>query len=177
MKQPAADFKLEPTRSTLKAYTGHDLQVKGPVQVVVRYNSKQLPFSLHVVAGLGPNLLGRDLITPLDVQLDNLKGISSFDLTSPVEDVLDAYALVFSDQLGCYNGPIQLKIDFNAEPKFYKPKSVPVALRNKVDAELQFLQSQGIISPVKHSSWTAPIRAVGRGGKRGNCPTFSKLTI
>ena len=127
---------------------------------------------------LVPNLLGRDLITPLDVHLDNLKGIASVDLASPVEDVLDTYAVVFSDQLGCYNGPpVQLKVDVNADPKFYKPRSVPYALKTTVEAELQSLQSQGIISPVKHSNLAAPIvLLLKKNGQVRICGVY-KLTL
>ena len=38
---------------------------------MVRYNSKQLSLSVHVVSGSGSNLLGRDLITSLGVSIDN----------------------------------------------------------------------------------------------------------
>ena len=65
---------------------------------------------------------------------------------------------MFSEELGCYNGPpVKLKVNANAEPKFYKARSVPFALKSKVEAELNDLQLKGIISPVKHSAWAAPI--------------------
>ena len=40
---------------------------------------------------------------------------------------------------------MKLKVDANAQPKFYKARSVPLALKSKVEAELADLQSKGII--------------------------------
>ena len=108
---------------------------------------------MHVVSGTGSNLLGRDLITPLWVDLDNFKQIRSLELASPSQELLDKHAPVFSDELGCFNGPpVKLTADANAQPKFYKARSVPFALKSKVEAELADLQSKGISSPVKHST-------------------------
>ena len=42
-------------------------------------------------------------------------------------------------------------------PGCFKPRSVPFALRAKVDNELQRLQSTGVIVPIEHSDWAAPI--------------------
>ena len=64
-----------------------------------------------------------------------------------------------------------------AQPKFYKARSVPFALRSKVDAELADLQSEGIVLPVKHSNWAAPIVPVlKKNGKIRICGDY-KLTI
>ena len=62
-------------------------------------------------------------------------------------------------------------------PKFYKPRSVPFAMRNFVEKELERLQMQGIIEPVKFSDWAAPIVPVLKkdGGIR-ICGDY-KLTV
>ena len=45
----------------------------------------------------------------------------------------------------------------NARPRFYKPRPIPHTLKEKVELELESLRAQGIISPVKTSSWAAPV--------------------
>ena len=72
---------------------------------------------------------------------------------------------------------MKLKVDANAQPKFYKVRSVPFALKSKVEAELADLQSRGIISPVKHSTWAAPIVPILK--KNGKVRIYGdyKLTI
>ena len=147
LQQSSCAPTLEPANSKLKTYTGHDIAVQGAAQFTIRYKSTQLYLAVHVVSGTGPNLLGRDLITPLGVDLDNLKEIRSLELASPLQELLDKHAPVFSEGLGCFNGPpVKLKVDANAQPKFYKARSVPFALKSKVGAELADLQSKGIIS-------------------------------
>ena len=52
---------------------------------------------------------------------------------------------------------VKLEVDANARPKFFKPRTVPYAHRKAVEQELDNLQKQGIISPIDHSEWAAPI--------------------
>lgn len=56
--------------------------------------------------------------------------------------------MVFAHELGCI-------YVIKSNPQFYKPRTVPFVLRSKV--ELDRLESMGIISPVQHSKWAAPI--------------------
>ena len=86
---------------------------------------------------------------------------------------------MFSEGLGCFNGPpVELKVDANAQLKFYKVRSVPFALKSKIEAKLADLQSKGIISPVKHFTWAAPIVPVlKKNGKVLYAGIISRLTI
>ena len=64
------------------------------------------------------------------MDLDNLKEIRSLKLASPLEELLGKHAPVFSEGLGCFNGPpVKLNVDANAQPKFYKARNVPFALK------------------------------------------------
>ena len=75
-----------------------------------------------------------------------------------LQTVLDKHCLVFNDELGCMKDmKVKLLIDSTAKPKFFKPRSVPSTLRDKVKTEPQRLESLDIISPVKFSKWAAPI--------------------
>ena len=52
---------------------------------------------------------------------------------------------------------VTLAIDHTVPPKFHKARSIPFALKEKVELELQKLEQLGIISPITHSEWAAPI--------------------
>ena len=54
----------------------------------------------------------------------------------------------------------KILVEPNSVPKFNPARSVPYALRDKVDRELQRLQDEGILEPVETAEWTAPIVAV-----------------
>lgn len=51
----------------------------------------------------------------------------------------------------------KLYVNTEAWPLFFKAHSVPYALRQKVEHELDRLQKQDVITPVSHSDWAAPI--------------------
>ena len=91
--------------------------------------------------GGGPNLLGRDLVTALDANLQDLKQIRSLNLSSPLQVLLDKHSTLFSKQLGCFNGPpVSLAVKDNAAPKFHRARPVPFALKDEVEKELLDLQ-------------------------------------
>jgi len=51
----------------------------------------------------------------------------------------------------------KLHDDLQARSEIYRPRSVPHAMKEKVEAELEHLYKQGIIEPVQFSNWAAPI--------------------
>ena len=120
------------------------------------YNDQDVVLPLlAVMSGTGPNLLGRDWLSHLEVNLSNLNLIK---IDPQLQETLDKYPVVFSDRLGCANGPpVKLIVPDTASPKLYKPRPLPYSLKDKVDKELDTLEKKGIISPVQPSPWAAPI--------------------
>ena len=75
-----------------------------------------------------------------------------------IKEITEEYPNVFSDQLGCLNGAkVHLNVNQEACPKFFKPRPVPLALKEKIEIDLDRLVAEGILSPVKFSKWAAPI--------------------
>ena len=102
------------------------------------------------------NLLGGDLLQKLEVDLGSVNA-NVLEQTTPLEGILDKHSIVFSEEFGCMNGSaVQLQID-KIQPKFFKPRTVPYILKEKVETELQRLEKLGIISPIKFSKWAAPV--------------------
>ena len=59
-----------PVKVKLESYTGDTIPVVGCTTVQARYsNCKQVPVVVQVVSGDGPNLLGRDWLGQLEVDL------------------------------------------------------------------------------------------------------------
>ena len=66
--------------------------------------------------------------------------------------MLEKHSKLFCNELGCLQGmEVKLNVDSNATPKFFKARTVPLALKEKVEVELENLESMGIISPVESS--------------------------
>ena len=60
---------------------------------------------------------------------------------------------------------------------FFKPRSVPFAIKSAIDSELDDLEKSGVITKVVHSDWAAPIVPVPKkNGKFRICGDY-KVTI
>ena len=79
-------------------------------------------------------------------------------MPSALHKVLKKHATVFKDELGEVRGTTaKIYVDPQATPRFCKPRTVPYALRGRVEQELDRLERDGIIQPVEFSEWAAPI--------------------
>ena len=57
----------------------------------------------------------------------------------------------------------QLQVKSDAKPVFHRPRSVPYAIKEPIEKELERLEWVGIIEKVEHSEWAAPIVHVPKG--------------
>ncbi|CAC5386274.1 unnamed protein product [Mytilus coruscus] len=65
---------------------------------------------------------------------------------------------VFKDEFGTVKGmQASLRLKEEAVPKFFKPRPIPYALRDKVANGIKRLEKQGILEKIKFSEWGAPI--------------------
>ena len=143
--------KLGKCSVSLKTYTGERVETLGVAKVNVVYNDivKQLP--VVVVAAKGPNLLGRGWIRELAVDWCSLNQI--VETTQTVQEVLGQH-----DMVGAWKGPpAKIHVDKEAVPRFFKPRPVPYAMKQKVEAEIDRLVEEKILEPVKFLEWAAPI--------------------
>ena len=118
--------------------------------------------------------MGRDWLNKIKV---NFWEIHSLTNQHPLEELLEKHSVVFKEKLGCLQGvKAQLLVD-DTYPKFHKPRTVPFVFKEKVEAELDRLQSLGIISLVQFSRWAASIvPVVNPDGSVRICGDF-KVTI
>ena len=158
---------------TLCTYAGQTIKPAGGVTVDVRHQGCTHRLTCLVVNGNGPNLLGRDWLTQikLDWSAVGLHHIENADFPHMFPDL-------FKDGLGKLKDvEAKLYVDKEAMPRCFKPRSVPFALRAKVDNELQRLQATGVIVPIEHSDWAAPIVPVLKtNGEVRICGDY-KLTV
>jgi hypothetical protein len=84
--------------------------------------------------GKGPSLLGRNWLTNLRL---NWQEILSVRVKQSLESLLKQHAGVFKDELGTLKGmKAKLHVDLQAKPLFFKVRTVPFSLRDRVEQEL-----------------------------------------
>ena len=75
-----------------------------------------------------------------------------------LDDVIANHHVVFKDKLGAIKGmEAKILVQAEANPRYYRPRPVPYALRHKVDAALEKMEKTGVIERMEHSHWVAPI--------------------
>ena len=135
----------------LRTYAGECIKPLGKTTVQVSHGGQQKWLPILVVPGTGPNLLGRDWLAVLKLNWATINQVNKDDFLRP-------YQAVFQEGLGTLKGvTAKFYIDDTVKPVFVKARTVPLALRAKVEEELDRLQQAGVIRPVEFSEWAAPI--------------------
>ena len=137
----------------------------GCTEVELKYKGQEARLPLIVVEGSGPTLLGRSWLKHIVLDWQEIRYLS----TCSLQDVLDKHPAVFGEGLGTLkNFEAKIHVDPNATPRFHKARSVPYALREKVEEELEQLERlvrEGTLEPIQVVDWAAPIVPVLKGDK------------
>ena len=137
----------------LRTYSKHSLSVRGSISVKVKCNGNICTLNLLVVKGNGPALLGRDWIKKINLDWSSVNRVAP----ESFEELCNRYPEVFQPTLGKVTGiKAKLHVMTGAIPRFCKPRSVPYALRDAVEAQLNKMEADGVITPVNFSEWAAP---------------------
>ena len=141
---------LQATGTCLQTHTGERIPVLGSLQVDISHNSQTKQFSLLVVKGQGPALLGRDWMNVLTLDWHTIHCMQN---NQELGKLLQKHRALFLDELGKLEGvKVKLHVDTTTNPKFCKARAVSLALQKKVEAALDKLEAQGVIE--KSNFWT-----------------------
>ncbi|XP_033729471.1 uncharacterized protein K02A2.6-like [Pecten maximus] len=179
------DHELETTTLKLKTYAGDTINPLGLLQARVKLNGQTAVLPIHVVSDKckGPPLLGRNWLSALTLDWTEIKKAKNENLHyhTDVKDqnlLKQKYASVFKEELGTLKDiTAQIKVKPGSDSKFCKARTVPYAIKPKVEAELLRLVSTGILKKVETSEWATPIVPIPKkDGSVRICGDF-KVTI
>ena len=168
---------LHPSKLILKTYTDEQMEVKGTLNMRVQYGDQKKKLVLVVVGGDGPSLLGRNWLKYIRLDWSSIFAVRTARM-QPLHTLLQSHQELFSEEPGeIQPHTATLQIRPEATPRFFKPRPVPFAIKDAIGQELDRLEHQGIITPVAHSEWAAPIVAVPKSdGKFRICGDY-KVTV
>ncbi|KAG7295117.1 hypothetical protein JYU34_022067 [Plutella xylostella] len=149
----------------LKSYTGDVIETLGFIEVEVKFGAQSAHLELFVIEKGGPPLMGRTWIKKLKLNLVDCYNMTDND--SMAQTLKNEFPEVFADGLGTFKSKIRLCLNDDT-PVFVKARPLPLALRGRVQAELERLQREGVIYKVDRSDYGTPIVPVvkSNGGIR-----------
>lgn len=147
----------------------------------VAYFGKEVQGPLYVVEHQGPSLCRRDLIKVLNLpEVDHIERFEATEswVLETVQELEEEFRDLVRAGMGLMKGPAahaNLKKEVNS--KFFKPCSLPWALRDRVAAGLDLMCQKGILSSVSHSDWATPVFPVHKPNGSLRICGFFKVTL
>ena len=146
------------------------------MEATVCYKRLNKTLNLYVVGGEGPSLLGKDWLTELQLDWHELYLVNKSH-QSLLEILNKHSAVVQRRPRGSNWNQGKIVCQRQCQILFCRARTVPHALRAKVEQELKRLTDQKSIEPVPMSEWAAPVVPVLKpDGSIRICGDY-KLTI
>ena len=165
---------IQPTRRRVVGYSGNAIELCGEAHLKFECNGERFCHNFLVVKSSSVNLFGRDLCLKVGCcfkfsKMEN-NGIKLVD-----REVLHKFRSYISDDFkSCVKQSVKLNVLPNAFPVFAKARSVPVRMRENVEAELRRLEESGTITKVFSSKWASPtVNVIKTNGSIRICGDFS----
>lgn len=154
-----SNFILNACNLKMCLYNGHQISPLGYFEASLSFNGISKVLLFYVIKNGGPPLLGRDFMAKFNVGLvTNNNKIFTNQMPSEVSWILNEFPKLFQDDLGRFNKyEIELQLKKGTIPKYFKPRPVPFALKERVEEEITRLENLGILVPVTFSKYASPI--------------------
>ena len=129
----------------------------------VSYDQQSVTLPLLVIAGAGASLMGHNWLEKITLNWRSIHKVN-FD---QLQAALTQYSEVFKPDLGMMKDfKATIFIDPSVPPCFCKARSVPYAMRPLVEAELEKLVDQGILTAVQRAEWAGPIVPIMKADRK-----------
>ena len=177
--------KVHPSSLNLRKFGDTPIPIFGETTVMVKYHNLSRKLPLVITRENGPSLLGRNWFKSLNFnfsdQIQNsssqVNSIATPSLEKRVLKLSSKFVDLFKSEVGTFKPhKVSIDLDSSVSPRFYKARPVPFHLKEKIDQELDRLESEGIIEAIPHAEWACPIVPVVKpNGKIRICGDY-KIT-
>nr|XP_049462823.1 uncharacterized protein K02A2.6-like [Anopheles coluzzii] len=154
----------QPTDESAVTASGSDLNLLAEFQADITINNVTKTGRIFISDSADLNVLGIDTMDLFDlwsVPINSLVNVVHQNSDQYVDRLKHQFPEVFRSTLGrCTKAQVKLYLKPDARPCYCPKRPVAYAALPKVDAELERLETNGIISPVQFSDWAAPIVVV-----------------
>lgn len=136
---------LKPTNAVLIGYSGKRVKPAGEVTLPCIIRGKTYEVPIYITEQDLPNLLGRVMCEKAKL----VQRINHLDTNVPLtnESIMQKFPDTFKG-LGCLPYTHTISLKSNTEPVINAPRRIPLKLKPLVVAEIQRLESLGVVKPV-----------------------------
>lgn len=149
------------TKEEFVCYNGSGFRAVGTFKAIMKYKQHESLEEVFVFEGTRQPLFGRQTMRNWNLKIDFcFMSNNEEDGKKLLDPLLKKHASVFEGELGRFkHNKIHLALKEDTVPKFCKPRKIPLAFKEKVEAELDRLESSGIISkaPSSEAEWGTPL--------------------
>ncbi|XP_054707489.1 uncharacterized protein K02A2.6-like [Uloborus diversus] len=172
---------IKPTNMILRNFDNSVIIPAGEAHVKVRYKNQSSNKKIYLVNEKVSAVFGREWLRSFSLDWKEIKTVYAYKSDSrsnKLVELLQKHEKIFTIGIGkLENFSCRLQMKPGVKPVFFKPRPVPFALKERIEAELVRLVSEDIIEPVKYSDWATPIvPVVKQNGKLRICGDY-KVTI
>lgn len=148
-----------------KDYGGHPIPNFGEFNAFINCGDQTKNIRMIVTKYTNrPLLLGSDFLDAFGFKLTrDGKTLSDYDrFVNAISDtnsiivsrLKSEFSDVFKNELGTYSGTkVHLEVNSDARPVFFKPRPIPYAWKDRIEAQLNNLVQIGMLEPVENSDW------------------------
>lgn len=133
------DAVLQKSGCKLVTYSGHMIATKGKAKLKCDFRDKEYELEFQIIERDSPAILGRESCTKLGL----IRRVYSVDKKDNT-DILSKYEDVFTG-LGCVPGLHHIQLNPDVTPVIHPPRKVPIALKDRIKAELDRMEDLGVI--------------------------------
>lgn len=150
---------LEKVTTTFISYTKDKIKVLGKTKVDVRYKQQQIQTDLYVVDSESSTLLGREWLRKLKIDWTEIRQIKPIEnIRKRVNALMREYNDIFRNEIGCLKGiTANVEVRTNCKPIHLRARTIPYAMTERVNEEIDRLENLGILEKVTFSEWATPI--------------------
>eukprot|EP00057_Strongylocentrotus_purpuratus_P027755 XP_011682229.1 PREDICTED: uncharacterized protein K02A2.6-like [Strongylocentrotus purpuratus] len=166
-------LKLQPTKGLLSMYNWSTMQPMGKCHLKVVNPKNQEAFDVEFIVvdnGKLTPILGSEtsqLMGLITVQHEKIMYVNDTPRMSSAEQFCFEYADVFDDGVVKLPGQYKIELDPTVKPVVHPPRRVPVAIKERLKAELEKLVEADIVAPVDTpTEWVSSLVCVNKANNK-----------
>ncbi|XP_055923553.1 uncharacterized protein K02A2.6-like [Eupeodes corollae] len=171
---------LQPCKRSASDASRNILPLIGMFTTQIRHKNEVKIATVYVTSLPSLNIFRIDLIEKFgywNLPINSICNAITADMSKDLvlKEVQQKFPDVVSSKTGhCTKFQLRLELKPDSKPVYIPKRDVPYGVADLVEAELKRLENSGIITPITHSDWAAPIVVVRKpNNKIRICPDYS----